>query len=80
MVTIKEKLIKAGMTEAEIHNHYSDLYVKVTPISNKFVSEYEFKEQVTTFVNQIDHKLWYEIPFGYFDEYYKKYKEWCSGK
>jgi len=73
-MTIKEELIQLGMKPEEIDNHCSDLYVKKNAISEKFVSEYEFKNIVKTFVDDIEHKLWYEIPFAY-TEYYKKNKE-----
>lgn len=70
-MTIKEDLINLGMEENEIDHHCSDLYVKKNSISDKFVSEYEFKNIVTTFRDDIDHILWYEIPFAY-TEYYNK--------
>lgn len=70
-MTIKEQLLKMGMKPEEIDNHNSDLYVFKNSISEKFVSEYEFKMNVTTFIDDIDHKVWYEIPFAY-QEYYKE--------
>lgn len=48
-----------------INHHESDLYVPVTPETRKIVSTYEFRSNVTTFVCQIDKKLWYDIPFAY---------------
>jgi hypothetical protein len=71
-MTDKEKLLSMGMKEEEISNWCSDLYVKKNEISEKFVSEYEFKMNVKTFVSQIDKKIWYEIPFAYTEYYYKK--------
>jgi len=68
--TIREQLLELGMKQEEIDNHCSDLYVLKNSISDKFVSEYEFKQNVKTFVDDIEHKLWYEIPFAY-TEYYK---------
>jgi len=70
-MTIKEQLIQLGMEPEEIGNHCSDLYVKKNAISEKFVAGYEFKNIVKTFVDDIEHKLWYEIPFAY-PEYYNK--------
>lgn len=46
-------------------HHASDLYVKVTPESQKIVDAYKFKKQVTTFIDNIDHKQWFDIPFAY---------------
>lgn len=62
-MTIKEKLLALGMKEEELDSHYSDLYVLKNEISSKFVKDYEFKQSVTTFVSNIDGKVWYEIPF-----------------
>ena len=56
------KLIKA---EVPISNHYSDLYVKKTDESMDLLSEYEFRCNVTKFVNQIDKTVWYDVPFAY---------------
>lgn len=70
MKTLKEILINAGIKESEIDNYCSDLYVKVTDISKKVINSYEYKQQVTTFTDNIEHKLWYDIPFGYTNEDY----------
>ena len=65
MVNIYERAFKE-MKLDEIDHHYSDLYLKVTPVSKRLVSEYEFKNQVETF-RSINPKaagsLWYDIPF-----------------
>lgn len=42
----------------------SDLFLKVTPVSKELVAQYEFKENVKKFRDNIDHELWYEIPFA----------------
>lgn len=42
----------------------SDLYLKVTPVSTELIGQYDFKENVTRFLDNIDHVPWYEIPFG----------------
>lgn len=68
-MTIKEQLIALGIPESEIDHHSSDLYVLKTPLSEKFVAGYQFKQNVTTFVSQIDRKTWYDIPFGYPEHY-----------
>ncbi len=50
----------------------SDLFLRVTPESQKLVDQYEYKGNVTKFRDQIDHVLWYNIPFAFpykiFDE------------
>lgn len=61
-MTIHQEVLKAGI---EVGSHYSDLYVKVTPVSTEIVNQYEYKKNVTTFVSQIDGTLWYDIPFAY---------------
>lgn len=42
----------------------SDLYLKVTPISTALIEQYDFKENVKKFIDNIDHEPWYEIPFA----------------
>ena len=69
--SIKQQLLELGMKQEEIDNYCSDLYVLKNSISEKFVSEYEFKNIVITFRSELDGKLWYEIPFAY-SEHYKE--------
>ena len=64
MKNIYEEAVKR-MFENEIDHHCSDLYLKVTPESQKLVADYDFAENVTTFRDQIEGKPWYEIPFAY---------------
>lgn len=77
MKNILEKAVKI-MKENEIDHHESDLYLKVNENSKKLVEEYYFKVNVTTFVDQINNELWFDIPFAWYDikayEEYKKYK------
>lgn len=47
-----------------MHELGSDLYLKVTPISTALIEQYDFKENVTKFLDNINHEPWYEIPFG----------------
>jgi hypothetical protein len=46
------------------HENGSDLFLKVTPVSTALIEQYDFKKNVTTFVDTINHELWYEIPFA----------------
>lgn len=55
----------AIMQPKDIDHWCSDLYLKVTDESKALVSEYEFNNHVKTFIDAIDHVLWYEIPFAY---------------
>ena len=64
MKNIYEEAVKR-MPENEIDHHYSDLYLKVTPISKKLVGQYEWRQNVTTFRSQISRERWYEIPFAF---------------
>lgn len=59
----KEALEK--MDSNDIDHWQSDLYLRKNSISEKIISEYEYKNQVQVFKDNIDHVLWYDIPFGY---------------
>lgn len=66
---IYNEIVKAGV---EYSNHESDLYVPVNEITKKIVEEYQFRGNVSTFVSNIDGKLWYDIPFAYLPYWDKK--------
>lgn len=51
--------------------HESDLYVEVTPESQKIIDNYIFKSNVTKFRSQVDQKLYFDIPFA-FDPFWEK--------
>ena len=63
----KQAIMK--MSEKDIDHYNSDLYLRVNSISKKLIKEYNFKENVETFVDEIDHELWYDIPFAYLPFY-----------
>jgi hypothetical protein len=65
MLTSNELWEKVKELGIEHSNHASDLYIPVTEHTRNLVLEYEFKKNVTTFVNQIDRKRWFDIPFAY---------------
>ena len=73
--TIREQLLTLGMKETELANHSSDLYMLKNEISTNFVKTYEFKCNVTTFIDNIDHLTWYEIPFAYTEHYKETVKD-----
>jgi hypothetical protein len=63
-MTPRETLLSMGMKAEEIDSHYSDLYVLKNETSTRFIEGYEWRCNVTTFVSQIDKKVWYELPFA----------------
>jgi hypothetical protein len=47
-------------------NHESDLYVPKTPEVDAILDKYLFsKRNSTTFVNQVEGGIWYDVPFAY---------------
>lgn len=62
--------------ETDIDTHESDLYVKITPKTTKILKDY-FDEigvgfQAERFIDQITHKPFYDVPFGYMNEFVEK--------
>lgn len=64
MINIYEHAVKE-LPKEHIDHYCSDLYLKKTSKSDALVNDYEYKNNVAVFKDQIDHELWYEIPFGY---------------
>lgn len=56
------------MRPEDISHWCSDLYLRVTDRSRALVNSYDYSKHVTTFVDNIDNELWYEIPFAYYGE------------
>lgn len=54
-----------NMESNEISNHESDLYLKVTQVSEKLIAEYEFKGSVRKFFSKVDKSYWFDIPFAF---------------
>lgn len=50
------------------HSYGSDLYLRVNDISRELVAQYDNKWMVETFIDNIDHVLWYDIPFAWVPE------------
>jgi hypothetical protein len=75
MKTIYEQMVEAGV---KLSNHYSDLYAEVTETSTKIINGYEFKGNVSMFFNQVEKKMWYDIPFAY-DLYWVKQAQKMTG-
>ena len=64
MTNIYKEAVR-NMNPKDIANWQTDLYLKVTPESRQLVENYDYKNLVETFVDNIDHELWYDIPFAY---------------
>lgn len=46
-------------------SHESDLYIPVTDETRQLLTEYEYRANVTIFINQVEGGPWYDIPFAY---------------
>jgi hypothetical protein len=61
-MSIYQELKAAGVPLA---SHESNLYAKATPEARKILQGYEFKNNVTAFINQVEGGIWFDIPFAY---------------
>ena len=66
MKTIFELCQEKGI---KCFNHESDLYIEKNKDTEALINEYEFKKNVKTFYNELDNKVYYDIPFS-FDPYW----------
>ena len=64
MTNIYEKA-QAALPKDDISHWCSDLYLRATEASKALIESYDFRQNVKTFIDQIDHVKWYEIPFAY---------------
>jgi len=46
-----------------INNHSSDLYIPVTPETTALIRKHGHR--ATTFKNQVEGGIWYDVPFAY---------------
>lgn len=60
-----EVIQAAKIPPEHIDHHASDLYLKVTPETTRIIDQLEYKSMITTFTDNIDNELWYDIPFCY---------------
>jgi antirestriction protein len=60
-----EEIERSGVPDSDISHWNSDLYLRVTPETTAIIDGYDFKNQVSTFIDEIDGKPWYEVPFAY---------------
>jgi len=67
-MTIYERLKAAGVP---LDNHESDLYARVSHISQAIIAQYKWRKHVRRFITQDSNEAWYDIPFA-FDPFWKK--------
>ena len=80
--TLMERLLEAGYPPEDIHHHYYDLYVYVTPLTTKVIAEwandYGYSSNirdrlfVQKFKDQITGRMMYDIFFQYIPSLDKK--------
>lgn len=59
-LTIYQECIQRGVA---VRNHYSDLYIPVTPETREMVKRHG--AHASTFRNQVEGGLWYDVPLAY---------------
>lgn len=80
--SLMERLLEADYPPEDIHHHYSDLYVYVTPLTTKVIAEWADENGydnnlrdgvfVKTFKDQITRRKMYDILFQYIPSLDKK--------
>lgn len=80
--SLMERLLEAGYPPEDIHHYYSDLYVYVTPLTTKVITEWANDNGysgnlrdgvfVQTFKDQITGRKMYDIFFEYIPFWDKK--------
>lgn len=66
-----DELVEKGI---KISNHYSDLYFPVTKETTEILARYPLQQgNATTFKNQVEGGLWYDVPFAYLPYWAGKY-------
>lgn len=61
-LTLFDRIELAGVPHT---HHYSDLYIPVNPVTRRLIAEYQYRDNVTQFVNNLDGQPWYDVPFAY---------------
>lgn len=80
--SLMERLLEAGYPPEDIHHYYSNLYVYVTPLTTKIITEWADENGysanlrdgifVQTFKDQITGRKMYDILFEYIPFWDKK--------
>lgn len=58
--SLYEECVKLGIPTG---NHASDLYIPVTDQTRELIKKHGHR--ATTFTNQVEGGLWYDVPFAY---------------
>ena len=61
-MTLFDEIKSAGIPFA---SHESDLYIPITHQTRAIIERYQFKNNVSTFTNQVEGGQWYDVPFAY---------------
>ena len=63
----------------DLDTHYSDIYVLKTPKTEAIIKSYyegmKIENQSSTFKDNISGRIFFDIPFGYMNEYIKERKK-----
>ena len=80
--TLMERLLEAGYPPEDIDHHCSDLYVYITPLTTRIITEWANENGyvgnlrdgvfVQTFKDQITGRMMYDIAFQYIPSLDKK--------
>lgn len=54
-----------ALPACDIDHHASDLYIRGYSDSQALLNRFQYRHMVKTFVDNIDHVLWYDLPFCY---------------
>lgn len=58
-------LANKNLPKEDIDHHETDLYIRKTPESEKLINKLKNKSLLSTFKDNIDGDIWYELPFCY---------------
>ena len=73
--TLMQTLLEAGYARDQIFNHYSDMYVYVTPLTERIIAKWYPENGLNTslfvskFRSNIDGQMMYDCKFAY-DDYW----------
>jgi len=71
MTTLYQEIKEAGIKH---DNHASDLYILASVEVKRILKRRDWKPWPSTFVSEIDKKIYYDVPFA-FDPYWISKKE-----
>ena len=80
--SLMERLLEAGYPPEDIEHHYSDLYVYVTPLTTRIITEWANENDyvgnlrdgvfIQKFRDQITGRMMYDVAFQYIPSLDKK--------